>query len=116
MDFPSITKPTYPLTETIPDVTIRGQVENLTILTRRRVTRVPKTFALNWNALPAADYETLRAFYIDVNGAESFNWTYPTGEGGTYDGQVFVVRFTGDFNFQLKQHGYYTGSLKLEEV
>lgn len=116
MDFPSIANPVYPITITSPDVTIRGQVENITILTRKRVTRVPKTFILTWTHLPTSDYNLLSDFHDQVNGAVDFNWVYPAGEGTKYDGKTFRVRFNGELKFQGVGPRYMSGSINLEEV
>lgn len=110
MKFPSIKNPSYPLNETYRDVAIRGEMENMTIVARNRVTRVPRIFGLTWTALSTADYRKLVAFYGKTNGAQPFEWTHPE------TGETVTVRFNGDMSFEYHEHGYWRGNLKLEEV
>lgn len=116
MDFPNIKPPVYPIKETIPDTAIKGKLENQVIIARKRFTRTPMSFELSWTALPEADYEALRAFYHEVNGAVPFRWTYPVGAGESFSGKTFNVRFDGDFSFSCTNHGYWEGGIKLTEA
>lgn len=118
MNFPPIKPPVYPLQETYTDHSIKMQMDNLTINTRPRFTKMPKKFKLTWTALPAADFAKLRSFYLydTKGGALSFAWTYPNEPGSGYAGKSFMVRFEGDLDFSLDNPGYYSGSVTLAEV
>lgn len=118
MEFPSIQAPDYPLNEVFTDHTLKMQVDNETILTRPRFTKLPKAFKLTWAHLPTSDYNELRAFYLETRGgAYAFNWTYPADAGNEYSGKTFEVRFTdSEFNFQLVELNYWSGSITLSEV
>lgn len=117
-NFPSIQTPDYPLQEVFTDHTLKMQVDNETILTRPRFTKLPKSFKLTWEHLPTTDYNKLRAFYQETRGgAIAFSWTYPTDEGNEYSGKTFEVRFTdSEFDFQLVEVNYWSGSITLSEV
>lgn len=118
MVFPTIQTPDYPLNEIFTDHTLKMQVDNETILTRPRFTKLPKAFKLSWSKLPTKDYNKLRAFYQQTRGgALSFEWTYPADEGNEYSGQKFTVRFTdSELSFQLVELNLWSGSITLSEV
>ncbi len=116
MNFPTIAPPVYPIREVIPDTAFKGKLENLTIVTRRRFTKTPLTFELNWTALPEADYVQLRNFYQAVNTAVAFDWIYPIGAGGPYSGKTFKVRFEEGLNFSSNNPRRWAGTIKLQEV
>ena len=120
MNFPNIASPSFPLTEISTDHTLYMQVDNDPILPRPRFTKMPRSFKLTWDSLPSADYNKLRTFYRDSTkgGAISFNWTYPiTDPDNALAGKVFEVRFNDtSLEFQLKQFGYWTGSVTLQVV
>lgn len=86
--FPNIQIPDYPLSEVFTDHTLKMQVDNETILTRPRFTKMPKSFKLTWTKLPVSDYNQLRAFFLAMKGgAISFDWTYPADPGNEYTGK-----------------------------
>lgn len=117
--FPPIQEPVYPLTAKIKDPSLQSEMENGLVLSRAKFTRTLQTFTLQWNALPAADYETLRDFYryTTRGGSLAFDWQYPTVVNDSYSGQVFSVRFIGeDISFDLAAPGYYAGKLTIQEV
>lgn len=118
MEFPTIKRPSFPLKETIPDHTIKGQTDGITMFTRPRFTKVPRSFTLSWSRLPITDYERLRHFYYnEVKGnALVFLWTYPDIPGNSLSGKKLTVRFDGDFEFELSDYDCYTGSIKVTEV
>lgn len=116
LNFPNIMPPSYSLEERHQDHTIKGQTDNVTILTRPRFTKMLKTFTVSWRALPVADMDTLRNFYEQVHGgAVEFIWTHPN-DGGTYANKQFKVRFDEDLNFSLSQFGRYNGSITITGV
>lgn len=111
MQFPSIRPPVYPIKETIPDTAIKGELENQTILTRKRFTRTPRTFELTWSALPQKEYRLLKSFYETVNGALPFSWVHPIDGGAP-----LMVRFSGNFEFTSVNPKYWEGTITLVEV
>lgn len=114
LQFPAIMPPSYALEERHQDHTIKGQTDNVTILTRPRFTKMLKTFVVSWRALPVADMNKLRVFFETktYGGAVEFIWTYPN-DGGTYANKRFKVRFEEDLVFSLTQFGRYEGNIKL---
>lgn len=117
--FPNIQQPIYPLTTTIKDPSLQSEMENGLVMSRAKFTRALQTFTLQWNALPAADYEILRQFYRHTarGGSLAFAWQYPVVANDSYAGKSFSVRFVGgDIDFDLVAPGYYAGKLKLQEV
>lgn len=116
--FPTIQTPDYPLNEVFTDHSLKMQVDNETILTRPRFTKMPKAFKVTWSKLPSTDYNRLRAFYLSMKGgALSFKWTYPEDPDNEYSKKEFVVRFNdSELNFQLVEGSYWSGSITLSEV
>lgn len=117
--FPSIQQPIYPFTTKIKDPSLQSEMENGLVVSRAKFTRMPQTFVLKWNALPAADYAAVRDFYRTTvrGGSQAFDWTYPTVANDSYSGQLFSVRFAGgDISFDLATPGYYSGTLTIQEV
>lgn len=118
MVFPDIQTPDYPLEELHKDHTIKMTVDNETILTRPRFTKIPKSFKITWSKLPTKDYNKLRAFYSQTRGdALSFEWTYPKDEGNDYSGEKFIVRFDdGLLDFKIVECSFWSGSITISEV
>jgi hypothetical protein len=117
--FPDIQQPVYPFTTKLKDPALQSEMENGLVVSRARFTRMPQTFTLQWKALPAADYATLRDFYRGTvyGGSLAFDWYYPTVPNDSYSGKLFSVRFTGgDISFDLAAPGYYSGKLTIQEV
>lgn len=116
--FPTIQTPDYPLQETKTDHTLKMQVDNETILTRPRFTKMPRAFKLTWSKLPTADYNLLRSFYDSMHGGSlAFQWAYPNDPGNDYSGKTFTVRFDNEsLDFQLVEMDYWNGSVTLKEV
>lgn len=118
MVFPDIQTPDYPLNEIFTDHTLKMQVDNETILTRPRFTKLPKAFKITWSKLPTADYNQLRAFFQQTRGgALAFEWTYPSDVGNDYSGKKFTVRFSdSELSFRLVECSFWSGSITLSEV
>lgn len=117
--FPDIQQPVYPFTTKIKDPSLQSEMENGLVISRAKFTRIPRNFVLKWTALPAADYATLRDFYLNTvqGGSQVFDWHYPTVPSDPYSGQVFSVRFTGEeISFDLTAPGCYSGTLTIQEV
>lgn len=113
--FPTIQTPDYPLHEIRTDHTLKMKVENETILTRPKLTKVPKAFKLTWSELPTEDFIKLKNFWESMHGgALIFQWTYPTDEGNDYSGKTFNVRFDDDeLDWSLVKMNYWSVSLTL---
>lgn len=116
--FPDIAVPDYPLEEEIKDHSLKMQMDNETILTRPKYTKMPQSFKLTWSHMTTADYNKLRAFYKDrKGGALAFSWTYPTDAGNDLSGQTFTVRFDDEsLNFKLTSVNYWEGTITLREA
>ena len=108
--WPDIQLPLY-ITETTIDPTISSEMEDGIVVTRPRYTRIRRRWELSWQNMVGADYQTLRAFYVQQRGGSmSFTWTHPT-ENATY-----TVRFVGDLQGKASPMNIYNISLVLEEV
>lgn len=116
--FPAIKSPAYPLGNALENPAIRSAMENGVVVSRSRFTRIRETFSLRWTALPATDYALLRSFWKNIvfGGSQTFTWTYPVVAGDVYSGKEFIVRFNGDFHFDLSGYDLYSGAVTLEEV
>lgn len=117
--FPNIQDPVYPLTTKIKDPSLQSEMENGLVISRAKFTRALQTFTLQWNALPAADYDILRDFYRNTvrGGSLAFDWQYPVVANDSYSGKRFSMRFVGgDISFNLAAPGYYSGKLTIQEV
>lgn len=116
--FPDIQAPDYPLNEVFTDHTLKMQVDNETILTRPRFTKMPKAFKVSWSKLQVSDYNKLRAFFLKMKGgALSFIWIYPEDPGNEYSQKQFTVRFAdSELNFQLVEIDKWSGTITLQEV
>ncbi len=110
--FPDIQKPSFPLDVENEDNTIRSTMEDGTVVSRRKFTKIRKTFTLTWDALPNADYETLDDFLRNTAymGAVPFSWTNPR------NGTVYTVRLKSMDKFEAKAVSIWSGSITLEEV
>jgi hypothetical protein len=94
------------------DPTIRARSEAGYLKTRARTTRVPKKYKVTYSPLPLADKQTIEDFEDTVLiGADSFNWTDPTGGG------VKVVRFAEPVKYSALWHkNWWKVEMTLEEV
>ncbi len=91
-DFPTLSRTprVVPFSRTAAvDPTIRSPMESGHVQTRSRFTRVPRRWAIYYDALPNADKLTLATFETDtaVFGAVQFDWTNPE------DSVSYVVKF-----------------------
>jgi hypothetical protein len=117
--FPVISPPAYPLGNKWENPALTSAMEDGTVVSRPRFTRIRETFTLRWTALPAAEFVLLRSFWKTVvfGSGQEFIWNYPVVDGDEYSGQAFTVRFiAGDVNFELAGNGLYSGELTLQEV
>lgn len=89
--WPAVGEPSLPITEQLPDSTLRASVEGGYELTRPRYTRQPREWSLTWPAMIHSQYQVLVAFYsaTTVGGSRFFAWTSPI------DGASRAVRFAG---------------------
>ena len=110
--FPDIQKPSFPLDDEIEDSTIRSEMDDGTVVTRLRFTKIRHTYTLNWDALPDADYQELVTFLTETvkMGALSFSWTNPR------DSTVHTVRLKSMGKFSGKAVNIWSGSITLQEV
>ncbi|MCF0157917.1 MAG: phage tail protein [Veillonella sp.] len=107
--FPNIRYPIYPIDENTPDVTRKGQVENMTLLTHRKTTKTLRSYTVQYK-IPNNEYKRLRDFYDKVNTADIFEWTHPA------TGELIRVRFADQLHFSSSDFGIWTGSVQLQEV
>lgn len=106
--FPDIRYPIYPIQITTPDIAYKGQVENMTLITRKKTTKVMRTFTVNYK-IPTAEYLKLEAFFDIVNCADIFEWVNPETK------KKHNVRFAEQLDFISNEYGQWTGSIKLQE-
>lgn len=118
LTFPNIAQPSYPLKSKWENPVLASKMENGTVVTRPKFTRLRETFTLSWTALPAADYATLREFWhTTLGGSAVFLWTYPQIVGDPLSGKEFRVRFSAEEpSFEVSAPGLYRGSVTLEEA
>lgn len=113
MNFPNITKPSYPMKVEYQDTSIRSEFEDGSTQSRSKFTRSRRTFYLNWNFLSHAEYTTLFNFIRNTCkfSANAFNWVNPA------DNTTVEVRVIGGFDgWQLHETSYWSGELTLQEV
>jgi len=97
--------------ETTPDVAIRSEFDDGSVLTRPRYSRMRRTWSLTWANLIGADYRTLRTFYeVQKGGSLSFTWNNPL------ENQNFIVRFNGNLTAKYTDSDCWNITLKIEEV
>ena len=111
MNFPNIKPPNFPLDENLQDPGIRSPMENGSVVSRARYTRIRRIFNLRWSSLPNADKETLFNFYEnDIRGSSlTFNWTHPETL------KTYVVRMTS-LRAQKIRPGFWLVDATLEEA
>lgn len=116
--FPEIQQPVYPLKSKWENPVLTSKMENGTVVSRPKFTRIRETFTLTWNALPAADYARLREFWrTALGGSVIFLWTYPMVPRDPLSGRSYRMRFGSDApSFELSAPGYYSGSITMEEA
>lgn len=87
--WPSIQDPSYPFNESIQKRQIRSNFESGHVLSRAGSTVSKRIFELSWNAMPEADYQTLKTFF-ETNIGLTFTWTHPVTL------EVITARFSED--------------------
>lgn len=107
--FPNIRYPIYPIQETTPDMTYKGQVENMTIISRRKTTKALRSYNVNYK-VPTSEYLRLRAFFDEVNCSTVFDWTNPETK------ETLKVRFADQLDFAANDYGTWVGTVKLQEA
>lgn len=110
MAWPSIQDPSYPLNESVYKRQIRSPFESGHVLSRAGSTVSKRLFELNWNAMPEADYQTLKTFF-ETNIGTTFSWTHPLTL------EVITVRFSDDvLDGTIPFNGHREVKLGLEEA
>lgn len=109
--FPSSIKaPDYPFDETFVKRKVMSKFESGHELSRATATVGKRTFRLSWNALPEAQYQTLKTFF-DTQGAETFDWIHPL------DLTTVVVRFAeSELSSKIVFYGHRKLEVLLHEV
>lgn len=73
--FPSIQQPSYAISTTVGDNSIKSEMINGMVVSRPRYSRQLKKWELQWNGMPATDLGTLRTFYNTCfGGSVAFVW------------------------------------------
>ena len=101
--------PQYNYMAVFPDISYKGQVENMTLITRKKTTKTRRTYSVGYK-LPTADYYKLRTFYDDVNCSGIFDWVHPETR------ETLKVRFADQLDFAANDYGVWMGTVKLQEV
>lgn len=108
--WPSIQRPNYPLSEDLRYPQVKTEFENGAVQQRPKWTKPKATFTLSWAAMSAADYATLRAFFI-ANQGLTVAWTHPDTASS------YVVRFGQDsLKSSITMHSFRKVEITLEEV
>lgn len=87
--WPSIQEPSYPFNESVSKRQIRTEFESGAVQSRAGATVSKRIFNLRWNAMPEADYQTLKTFF-ETNIGLTFTWTHPATL------EVITARFSED--------------------
>lgn len=69
-------QPSYGLSEETYFPQIRTEMENGSVISRRKFTRARDKWNLEWDDMPEADYQTLKTFF-EANQGLTFYWTHP---------------------------------------
>jgi hypothetical protein len=88
-DWPSIDNPDYGLDEEYYKPQVRQEFEANYVQSRPRSTRGRSRWALHWDLLSEADYQTLLAFFA-ANQGGVFTWIHPISSAS------YTCRFSGD--------------------
>lgn len=108
--WPTIQTPNVGTKEETVLAQVRTEFEGGYVQSRPLYTRGRDRLTLVWNALPEADYQTLRTFFI-ANQGDSFTWTHPL------TATSMTMRFTGDsLSGRIDVPGYRVVELEIEEV
>jgi len=80
------------------DPTIRSEMENGKIITRKRFTTVPRTWAIAYRFLSNANKNTLATFERDTAnfGVTAFDWANPM------DSTTYSVRFADNIRYKIE--------------
>ena len=103
-DFPSIKAPSYGLQGETYLPQVKNEFEANYVQSRPRATRAVERWNLGWEALPEADFQTLRTFFV-ANQGGLFTWTHPVTS------TVYTCRFSGN---GLKYSFAYPGHRRVE--
>ena len=105
----TLPSPSFPVQQGIDNPALRDEMENGTVQSRAKYTRLRKSWSLRYPALEATDRDALRAFYDSVKGgSEAFDYT-------ATDEETYLVRFTG-YSETIITEKFYEISVTLEEV
>lgn len=97
INFPNISKPSYPLSIGLEDNSLKSKFEDGTVQSRPKFTRSRRTFKVNWKSLPNDEYLILEKFIRKTvkYSAETFLWvnpaTYNTPEEETIEVRIESV-------------------------
>ncbi len=113
--FPTIMKPSFAISTTVKDNSIKSEMINGMIVSRPRYSRQLCAWELTWSALSASDLSSLKSFYNQCyGGAISFLWT--DDDSGTTKN----VRFVSDLKFKQVAENHsgklYEVQIGIEEV
>lgn len=107
--FPDIRWPIYPIQETTPDISYKGQVENMTLISCWQLVPYGICPPGLCRLLPG-DYYKLRSFFDEVNCSGIFDWIHPETR------ETLHVRFADQLDFAANDYGVWMGTVKLQEV
>jgi hypothetical protein len=111
----TIETPEYPLSKETITNTLKSEVDDGYVLTRRKYTRAISKFTLKWTHLSGTHYALLDAHFQSAGGAAA-TWTFTHPQTST----EYTVRYKNDnLKFDLSvpgESGWYSGTIVLEEA
>lgn len=120
--FPDIQQPSFPISISYENISLRSRKENGDYKLRKKFTNARKTFTLKWNAMSSTDYQILESFYINdcQTNVKEFLWKYPSIKSNirtrydTFNNHIFVCRFMS-FSVKVSEHSSYIVEIVIEE-
>ena len=108
--FPVLPKPRIGTQHTTIDNSLKSEMTNGCVVTRKKYSRQLHKFQLHWNAMPQIYLNTLLEFYQQVNGGSaSFTWSDDTSV-------LRTVRFDTDIDYKPVTNIHWDVTVTLAEV
>ena len=108
--FPVLPQPNLGIQHNVIDNSLKSEMVNGCVVTRKAYSRQLHKFQLHWNAMPQVYLNTLLSFYQTCNGgAAVFTWADDMAVSRT-------VRFDSDIDYRPVSNVHWEVSLTLAEV
>jgi hypothetical protein len=110
LSFPVLPQPNLGIQHKVIDNSLKSEMANGCVVTRKQYSRQLHKFQLHWNAMAQVYLNTLLDFYQQVNGGSaSFTWTDDTNV-------LRTVRFDTDIDYKPVTNIYWDVTVTLAEV